>query len=286
MSDQLYDMSTVAEVLLADMTIFASVFGFFRFVDGIISPALKRDHAAMIRRAADGLSLEMASWLDTSPRVMDGFFGPRLVSSRALIRTGLVSVTLCLIITLIASLTIGHVADWDDAWIAFPLMLLLVNVPADLLFVLKSRLLLRHLAPRGRVAFVLLLLLDIALTVALFLAVLVGASLVMFVVRYVLSGEAPDIDRVLSLPLHRLVSLRADPDVAMGVFFYTTFFTTAWTTVFVLGGIAVHAARFARFSVAYLLDIDGKPMTSIGVLGGSIACLAVWLYGAGRALLA
>ncbi|MEL6198119.1 MAG: hypothetical protein AAFT19_09740, partial [Pseudomonadota bacterium] len=105
------DLSPYWAAFLTGIMVFTSIFGFFRFFDTITSPVLKRDLAALIRQAATALPFDMAGWIAAFQALMDGFYGRQLLSLRAIIRTALISGTICAVITAFAWLTVGHVAD-------------------------------------------------------------------------------------------------------------------------------------------------------------------------------
>ncbi|MEM6421645.1 MAG: hypothetical protein AAF698_03575, partial [Pseudomonadota bacterium] len=126
MPDPVSDLSPYLAAFLTGIMVFTSIFGFFRFFDTITSPALKRDLAALIRKAAPALPFDMAGWIAAFQALMDGFYGLRWLSLRAILWTTLISSTICAIITAFAWLTVGHVADWDEAWFGFFFVLFVV----------------------------------------------------------------------------------------------------------------------------------------------------------------
>ena len=69
----------------------------------------------------------------------------------------------------------------------------------------------------------------------------------------------------------------------IGIFFYSTFFTSIWLWLFGLSQlvftVAGRTGPLLRF-VKYVLPIDEKPFRSLGIIAGLIATLAYWAFAA------
>ena len=265
--------SRLVSIFATGLACFSAVFGFFRFLDGIVSKALKSDLAKLIYQAADLVPVDLEKWTDRFDQLVAITFGPNLLSLRAFLASAVISCSLCATITIIAALAGVHIIDLDEAIFGYLLILFLVNLPADYMSVIKSRWLITSLGTQRPKQFLGLLVADYVITAALFVLVffIIGTAMT------VAQGRVDAIPRLFDLQmLENLVSLRAQPDLALGLFFYTTFFTTVWMTLFVLGGLAIRSMALLRLSVTYILEVDGKPLQSLGAIIGGALCLIVW----------
>ena len=65
------------------------------------------------------------------------------------------------------------------------------------------------------------------------------------------------------------LSLTGSGDLSFGIFFYSTFFTSAWIWLYALSGLALKTAQHIGLGINCLkniLDIENKPIRSMGIV--------------------
>jgi len=196
--------------------------------------------------------------------MFDGLFGADHRSSRCILRSSIGSLLAVLVIWIAIGQT-GVLETRAQAVLAFPTLLvtgLLVNTVTDYVSLLETRLLLRNMETRwtNPLAQVLILLIDLVLSGAIIFGVLWLYS---------------------KTPLHvgqefGLAELLTAFSV-YSVFFYSTFMTSVWVWVFVLGSLVIRAA--ARLKLARWTDLRGHPAEVLGTVAGLVTLIGALGFG-------
>ena len=212
------------------------------------------------------------------------------VSWRTFLLSGVASFLAVAVVTMI-SLTVGPLSDapfssnWNSLFV-LPLGALFVNVIPDYLSLLETRYLLRWL--RGRpsaMRLIGLLIIDMVVTAAIFCIV---GFFVFGTIPRIISGGAGSLigDFLLVIQAYKEILWLKDAHIYLswiGIFFYSTFFTSIWLWLFGLSQLVVTVASRAEpllRVVKYVFPIDEKPFRSLGIIAGLIAMLGYWAFAA------
>jgi hypothetical protein len=303
----------VADELLASLVVgsglFATVLGFFWRLEEIVSPEAKRAISAWLKRLE--VSPSLATWPDQFATLFDRLFGEKHLSWRCFRRSCMASLATAAATSLAWAILRPDefavtLASADASASTLIGLLLMYSLLPDYLSLLKTRYVIKSIAAKkSQMAVVLLLIADAAASVII-LIILVWSSFVLifilvFVPRVVylyLIGDLitltqwviPYFGRVVGLYTNfsRYIviygpMLLSPPGTSFspGVFLYATLFTSIWAWLYALAGGAVRLAARARPGLSFLkwlLDIDGHPLRSIGVIAGALSCLVCWLF--------
>ena len=223
------------------------------------------------------------SWPETFPAVFDTVFGDKHLSWRCFLRSSVASFAglgVVVLVTLVwAEEDMGFAILFSDFY-GTPLFLLLgmlgaaLNLFPDYLSLLETRFVLRRMRRAGGVGLVGWLALDWLLTTAIF-----GFG-VLFLVVFLVASSGEGLGRDLLAEWVQLFWLEL-PELLTGgneflsFYLWTTYLISIWLWLYALSGLIVRSAR-AVPSVRDTLNIEDRPLYSMGLVAGGLAALAWW----------
>ena len=78
------------------------------------------------------------------------------------------------------------------------------------------------------------------------------------------------------------VGVPAEQRSGLGVFFYSTFFTSVWLWLFALSQLLIRflskVEPLRKFFFGYLLPVEERPFRSIGIVAAVIAMVGYWVF--------
>lgn len=257
--------------------IMSGLWALFDRAETVASPSLLASVRTWIRDLR--LPVEQ-NWARTFANVFDGVFGKRHVSIRCLLMSTLTSVVLVALMTLLwASLhpttANGFFSQGVFAWLGVLFVAVSLNVPVDYLSLLETRLLLRFIGSRRSIVLHSCVLLgDLLLTGVIFLLGFGAYDALLGTVDFwelVVSGIAFDTP--------------GDGDLSLGIFLYTTYFTSVWLWLFLLSTGVANAVGLGDRTITFLksaLNVEEKPIRSLGFLSMLFVTLVYLLIPLGR----
>jgi len=223
---------------------------------------------------------ESSNWQVIFVSVFDRLFGSNHFSWRCISRSCIASFVTVVLLTLIwgvvepSGFRFFFRQFWHGAFLFIIILTISINFIADYLSLLETRCLIQWM--RGYDSFLAILaflVMDIVATTAIFI---IGLSLH----QLLLLGAEPmsilvnisDIQRYLEkLTTMTSSTVKLEGHLAfsppLGIWFYSTFFTSIWIWVFALAGLFFKIARFFGGGVMHLgrvIDIEKKPLRSMG----------------------
>ncbi|MCZ6643403.1 MAG: hypothetical protein O7F71_17665 [Gammaproteobacteria bacterium] len=191
----------------------------------------------------------------------------------------------------LVGVTVGPIS-WEAA-VGEPFLVILLglcfNVIPDYLSILETRFILRFFREsRSALTIAGLLAVDAVVTVAIFSVV---GVLLFWLAAITYGMDFPSLPRLFLDLVQEYKTTMWIPDPhgsgnvsdlnLLGVFFYSTFFTSVWLWLFGLSHLLVTlASRTGPLlrAVKYILPIDEKPFRSLGIIAGLIAMLSYWAF--------
>ncbi|TQV82844.1 hypothetical protein [Aliikangiella coralliicola] len=167
--------------------------------------------------------------------------------------------------------------------------ILLISVLPDYISLLQSRFIIHKMKSSKSRGIILLLLIDFVLSaiIALF-SVTIWLSLLYNVGgefvssgRYEFSFWLVINDFFDNLTQRGLFLSEKNASISMGSYFYATFITSIWVWIYVIGAYLLKflpRLKSGKVLVLKLMDIDNKPLQSIGVVSGMFIALVYWVF--------
>ncbi len=233
----------------------------------------------------------MEQWPTWFTEAFDHVFGKRHFSIRCFVRSCVASSVCSFILLLIwisyredVSLSISSLSGVFPPYtpLAALWMFALLNWLPDYLSLLETRHVLQWMKRANSWKDMLrLLVIDFFLTSLIWIA-----SLVIYITY--LFGSLQHVSSIPALIRFFIVpflDIGADEDpqtlTVMGVFFYSTYFTSIWIWLFLLSGWIIKCIFFSGKWVRFLLrffDIDNKPLRSMGVISCVLITIVFWTW--------
>jgi hypothetical protein len=234
-------------------------------------------------------------WPATFAKVFDRVFGERHLSWKCFIRSAVCSY-IAVIVTM-ACLVAAHHGLPDSSW-KYTLVIIVAggsvgNIIPDYISLLETRLILRWLSRSDNwLLLTTLLICDLAVTFTLALTGAMSAEIADYaIVGWWRLGPSiwPEISgiaarkiqfTVLSLWLNpgSVFDLFLDP-IILRVWLFAAFFTSIWLWLYAGAGFLLKGARRFDRLVAWMtahMDIEKKPLQSIGLVAGAIVAVVYW----------
>ena len=262
------------------------VWALFAHVEGLLAPAVREAISRWLRN----LKLEglFTTWPSTFAVLFDRVFGDRHLSWKCFRRSCIASFGSVIFVTLIAWALYPHwfppnefwkpiVRDW---WYRLVFLAMLNTIP-DYFSLLETRWiiwLISRSGSRGRV--VVLLVVDLTLTTAIiacYLGFSTAACLIFggpdtgFVTVFEKMWWCDYVPSVLALEGFKT------PSSCIGVFFYSTFFTSVWVWGYALSGCAVKLGVYLGAwggRLKKVLDLEKHPLKSMALVANVLITLA------------
>ena len=155
---------------------------------------------------------------------------------------------------------------------------LFLNLVPDYISLVETRWILHRAAQAGVKKIFALLVLDVIVTAGIFVC---GLGII-FLIEYVDSGYWPKVDEFLEL-LSTCIQFQPSGnrsmcgDLSVGVFFYSTYFTSVWLYLFITSSIAtklLYSLGRVGNRVLALLKVEEKPFQSMGLIAVGLLTLA------------
>lgn len=261
----------------------AAVMGGLGVLFSLSEKAVSPDAKKTITRWLKNVKLEgtPTTWPSTFASVFDSIFGKKHLSWRCFWRSCVASCIAVLVMTFIgAALRPLHARNQMEYFRGNPEVFLLwvivfagLNLLPDYVSLLESRYIIQRMSAvqhsTGRILS--LLVLDVVFTVSIFLAAL---FLFVSIVVYYFGGTAEAALGFYALAIDDILShgvfLSAEREMLpLGIFFYSTFFTSVWVWLYAISGLVVKLEGYLGIGFSRLkwfLDIENKPLHSLGVI--------------------
>ncbi len=220
------------------------------------------------------------SWPSQFAAMFDKIFGEKHLGLRCFLRSSVASIVATTILTLIWIMIrpeeFNNLYDAQRYGYVFFLGFQLsfssaFNIIPDYISLLETRLIIRHLRRRSSsIRTVALLAVDVLLTALIWK---IPFSFIGAIMATRIMGT-PFFQNFIALVTSngRLLSLSTGGGTeapAVGIYFYSTFFTSVWIWAYVFSGIIVKLARSLDVSVTWLrvhFDIETKPLRSMAMV--------------------
>lgn len=275
-------MEIFSGYLASMVTIFISIFGIFEWAEKV----LRREHAERFISYLRDVHTEL--WLRKLPNefisIFDALFSKRHISLKCFLNSSLVSISVVLVLTIVWSFTHPQqfliFLDSDEYLWFFPTIIIL-NVIPDYFSLLETRYLLHWMSKtRSWYGYIIVMIIDIIAT--LLIAFVIGGIL-MGIVNQSLTGHYDIFQWFLYYPIYLAetffsfgISFEARQGVSMGVFIYSTLWTSVWLWLFILATTVMRFIQPAHRIGAlafHLINFETAPYRGIGAVAAVIACI-------------
>jgi hypothetical protein len=213
------------------------------------------------------------NWANTFSEAFDNIFGARHFSWRCFYRSAIASLIAVIVVTLFWGYIrteeflsfVGDSDFFEDLFFIF-LVTAILNMLPDYISLLESRYIISFLRKSH----------SVFKHIALIFADLILTSLIGFIAFGILSTALDEniINYFLSFVLP--LSAEKDGDPSLGIWFYSTFFTSVWIWIYILSGICLFSQKRTKLFVAKFnkfFDIKNKPFMSM--VGAAIIIITV-----------
>lgn len=274
---------------------FPVLYGFFAWLEDLMSPQAKQDIAAWLRRT------EVPGSLTTLPRqfiaLFDRVFGERHLSWKCFLRSCLASLIVMVILGGLWVLWRPDAAvlyaqrlneNLIENLLFFAVFNVLWNMSFDYFSLLVCRFILGLMARREDsvgVSLIYAVLGTIASAVTyLFLTVYVGIIVITVFWDHIFPVPFDDVNWIFYEYMKELwgkgIVFQSRPGSgSIGVYFYSALFTSAWAWLYALSAGTVRLGLRLQPLLGwlkYLLDVENKPIRSIGAVVGIIGTIIWW----------
>jgi len=267
------ELPQIAAFLVSWLSMTAGIWALFERAETVITDSTK----ATISRWLLALSIDANDKMaKTFPLLMERLYGAKLVSLRSFaISTAISCFSVVICTSLWAALhpQEGFAFLMSDGWIigigALFFAALIVNALPDYISLIQSRLILRRLEKTNTsVATIGLVALDFALTTTIIVGTvaLFGTILIDFSVQ----------DTVKEIRAGFNLTTTPNETVSWGVFFYTTYTTSAWLWIYIVTGVGIRVLVRSSRILAVLqhsLDFKKKPVRALGFVSMIVVTL-------------
>lgn len=263
-------------LILAYVGLWAAVTGgvwtLFARIETVISPEARTAVSRWLRNL--DLAGALPNWPAAFAVVFDRVFGERHFSWRCFSRSCVASYAGVLIVTLIWGVLrptqfTAFFEDADTSYLfLFPLFTGILNVVPDYCSLLETRYVIRWMSRERSVVRILgFLAIDFAFT----LAIASGAWFLMYMgFSFFVGGPDLDVEYMFIVWKEGLIlSAGSSEDITLGIFLYSTFFTSVWVWLYALSGLIVKLGQYLGLGFSWLraiLDIENKPLRSMGMV--------------------
>lgn len=263
--------------------------------DGAFSSEFRNklsDQIIRLRRIVPG-----ETWPTIFADLFDHVFGKRHATWKCFLRSSIASIISVGVMTLIWAQVRPEILREFltnfrfEQGAVFAMVFIGYNLIPDYFSLLETRYVIRWMGQtQSGFKILAILAFDVLATTLIFLAGIVLLVLVVSIFLSVLQEARPYwkvVDKGLSimffeLVTHGMVFASSGKEPSVGIFFYTTFFTSVWVWLFALAWGAMRlATRFEpgiRFLI-WALPIQDYPIRSIGLTLGALACISYWVFG-------
>jgi hypothetical protein len=278
----------------------AAILAAFWKLEDIISPAAKMALSDWIKRV--NVSPSKGNWSTHFLTIFEIVFGSRPDTPQFLKRSCIAS--LCSVAVMLAvwysihpsdaNIVISHI-DLDALWY-FVMMILFVNIPADYLAYIKTYYILILMRGQNMLFCFVSLFIDFSLTFFIFA---VCAAFLFMAVKsgYGLGSDGWEwreaVIKKMSNTVGSILHTALSPaglllktgyvEISIppaGILLYSTFFTTAWALLHFISVVVTRLVLLIGSGISWLkwvLDIDERPLRSLGFIAGGLVAIAYWI---------
>lgn len=279
-------VGSIVSLLVAWATLVGMVLFLFSAIEATTTSVAKRKVADWLNSIA---TKSISQTMVESPRwfieAFDRIFGDRHLSLRCFARSCVASIMAVLVITIVWVVLDPisckrFFSSEGVSGISFILCVALVlNLVPDYLSLLETRLILRRVAHAGVKSLIGVVILDVIITGGIFICWFVAIVLILYQVSGVSMGV--DVDALLEI-LSEFIFFRNEVDPPdWSIFFYSTYFTSVWLHLFIVSSVATKllysVGRIGNW-VLVLLEIEGKPFQSMGLIVVGLLTIAFAIY--------
>lgn len=275
-------------LLAAWATLVSGVWVLFSATEATTTSIAKRKVADWLNSIA---TKSISQTIVESPRwfieAFDRIFGDRHLSLRCFSRSCVASIMAVLVITImwvvLDPISCKRFFSSEGVYGIFSILFaaLMLNLVPDYLSLLETRLILRRVAHAGAKSLIVVMILDVIITGGIFVCWFVAIASILSLVT---GGQVGvEVDVLLEF-LSRCILFRVErglPPLTLGIFFYSTYFTSVWLHLFIVSGVATKLlyslGRIGNWVMA-LLDIEGKPFQSMGLIAVGLLTIAFAIY--------
>lgn len=263
-----------------------AIIGIFRIMEDTATPDAKRKVADWIKSIA---TKSISQTVVESPRwfieAFDRIFGDRHLTRRCFLRSCVASILTVFVMTVVWAVL--DPTSWleyllaegkSDAIFFILFAALILNLVPDYLSLLETRWILRIVAHAGVKKLIVLLVLDVIITGAIFVS---GMGIIVILIGYsegYPTGVVEFVDDMLEfLSACILAGKAGETSLTPGIFFYSTYFTSVWFYLFVASNIAtkfLYSLGRVGNRVMGLLKVEEKPFQSMGLIAVGFLTLA------------
>ena len=240
---------------------------------------------SMAARSITETIVEIPRWFIEA---FDRIFGDRHLTLRCFLRSCVASIMAVFVMTIMWA--VFDPTSWQEylsaengksgIYVIFFLALTLNLVP-DYISLLETRFILRRVAHAGIERLIVLLILDIIITGAIFGC---GVAITILITE-VVTGESFYLVSLSLVPILFWIICNPfqtyGPPLPLCIYFYSTYFTSVWLYLFMASSITAKLAyslgRIGNW-VMSLLDIERKPFQSMGIITMGVVTLALAIY--------
>ena len=275
-------------LLLLWAALTTAIITLFRIMGDTVTPDAKRKFAEWIKSIA---AKSTSQTIVESPRwfveAFDKIFGDRHLSLRCFSRSCVASIMAVFVMTIMwavldpTSWLRFFSSEGKSAIFFIFFIALFLNLVPDYISLLETRWILRRVAHAGIKELIVLLVLDVIITGGIFVCGLGILALIIGMVSGESMGVVELVDRLLELLSECIMFQTHDSPPPVGIFFYSTYFTSVWLYLFLASSIATKLlyslGRIGNWVMA-LLDIEERPFHSMGLIVVGLLTLAFAIY--------
>ena len=261
-----FNVPQILAYFVAWFTIMGGIWALFDRAEVVLKKEVRDNLSQWLKSEKSGIKL--SDWADLFVLVFDRIFGQKHFTRKCFARSCVASLISIAIVSAVV-IAIGRTetlilsgVKWYAMIIAVPILTTMYNFFPDFFSLLESRMLIGLMRGRGLLFQLALLFLDIVLTAAIF------ALWFMLFFHYL-----DDIDKVtweeLAIELWRGIVFWRQIKPNMGIWFYSTFFTSIWVWFFFISGIIVKiliSFELGLKKASSYFDVDQKPLRSMGFI--------------------
>lgn len=258
----------------------------FSKAEDLAKTKTKTDIASWLKNS--DLEEKLANWPTTFASIFDGIFGEKHFSWRRFSRSCVATCASALILTLlwwvvdsegfIACFTVNETTHVTLDIITMLFLLFALNLIPDYFSLFETRWILRRLEKTKSSMIILgYLIMDFVATASIFIIGYVLVCIMFFPVN--IMGTDYGLNPLDSPRfLYDGIAMRSVSSgyITLGIFFYSTFFTSIWIYMYVISGMVVKVGVYLKFSVGFLgkfFNIDDEPIRFMGYVCMVIASL-------------
>lgn len=276
----------ISSIVILWGALILAIKGIFELIENTANPDAKRIATDRIKSiAAKSVSQTIVESPQWFIETFDGIFGDRHLTWRCFWRSCVASIMAVFVMTVVWAVL--NPISWQqflryvgvdagvDAFRMIFIFAFFLNLVPDYISLLETRWIFRKVAHAGMKELIVLLVLDAILTGVIFFS---GVGIIILIYS-VNTGDWVGVHTVLEF-LNAFILFRGS-EIPLGIFFYSTYFTSFWLYLFIAASVAtklLYSLGRTGNQVLALLKIEEKPFNSMGLLLIGLLTLAFAIY--------